>query len=106
MEVYVDDMVIKSQTADEHARDLREIFHQVRKYNMRLNLEKCVFGVPVGKFLRFMLTAWGIEDNPDKCTTIVEMKCSKNLKEVQRLVGRLTTLARFQSRLVGPLTSR
>jgi len=57
MEVYVDDMVIKSQTADEHARDLREIFHQVRKYNMRLNLEKCVFGVPVGKFLRFMLTA-------------------------------------------------
>jgi len=66
VEVYVDDMVMKSQTALDHARDLKEVFHQVRKYNMRLNPEKCVFGVPARKFLGFMLTARGIEANPDK----------------------------------------
>ena len=59
MEVYVDDMVVKSQTAVDHARDLKEVFHQVRKYKMRLNPEKCVFGVPTGKFLGFMLTEIG-----------------------------------------------
>jgi len=46
MEVYVDNMVVKSQRIEDHVRDLKEVFHQVRKYNMRLNPEKCVFGVP------------------------------------------------------------
>jgi len=99
MEVYVDDMVVKSQMAEDHVHDLREVFHQVRKYNMRLNPEKCVFGVPTGKFLGFMLTAQGIEANPDKCAAIAEMRSPKNLKEIQRLVGRLTSLARFLPRL-------
>jgi len=71
----------------------------VRKYNMRLNPEKCVFGVPTEKFLGFMLTARGIEANPDKCAAIAEMRSPKNLKEIQRLVGRLTSLARFLPRL-------
>jgi len=61
MEVYVEDMVVKLQTVEDHVRDLKAVFHQVRKYNMRLNLEKCVFGVPAGKFLGFMLTARGID---------------------------------------------
>jgi len=99
MEVYVDDMVVKSQTVGDHVHDLREVFYQVRKYNMRLNPEKCVFGVPAGKFLGFMLTARGIEANPDKCAAIIEMRSPKNLKEVQRLMGRLTSLARFLPRL-------
>jgi len=55
--VYVDDMVVKSQTVEDHVRDLKEVFHQVCKYNMCFNPEKCVFGVPTGKFLGFMLTA-------------------------------------------------
>jgi len=93
MEVYVDDMVVKSQTAEDHVRDIREVFHQVCKYNMRLNPDKYVFGVPAEKFLGFMLPARGIEANPDKCATIVEMRSPKNLKEIQRLVGRLTSLA-------------
>jgi len=95
----MDDMVVKSQTAEEHVRDLKEVFHQVRKCNMRLNPEKCVFGVPVGKFLGFMLTARAIEANPDKCAAIAEMRSPKNLKEIQRLVGRLTSLARFLPKL-------
>ena len=99
MEVYVDDMVVKSQTVVDHACDLKEVFHQVRKYDMRLNPEKCVFGVPTGKFLGFMLTARGIEANPDKCAAITEMRSPRNLKEIQRLVGRLTSLARFLPKL-------
>ena len=66
---------------------------------MHLNREKCVFGVPTSKFLGFMLTARGIEANPDKCATIVEMRSPKNLKEIQRLVGRLTSLARLLPKL-------
>jgi len=87
------------QKAEDHVRDLKEVFHQVCKYNMRLNREKCVFRVSAGKFLGFMLTAQGIEVNPDKCAAIAEMRSPKNLKEIQRLVGRLTSLARFLPKL-------
>jgi len=58
-----------------------------------------VFRVPTGKFLGFMLTDRGIEANPDKCAAIAEMKSPRNLKEIQRLVGRLTSLARFLPKL-------
>ena len=59
VEVYVDDMVVKSQSVDQHAADLDEVFAQIRKYNMRLNPEKCTFGVGGGKFLGFMITTVG-----------------------------------------------
>ena len=67
---------------------------------MRLNPEKCVFGVKGGKFLGFMLTNRGIEANPDKCEAIMNMRNPINLKEVQRLIGRLNALARFLPILV------
>lgn len=65
MEVYVDDMVVKLAYPEEHITDLEEIFRQVRKYNMRLNPEKCSFRVRGGKFLGFMLTHRGIEANTE-----------------------------------------
>lgn len=99
MEVYVEDMVLRSRSVEDDVRDLTEVFGQVRKYDMRLNPTKCIFGVPVGKFLSFMLTAWGIEANPNKCKTVLEMRSPQNLKEVKRLVGRLTSLSRFIPRL-------
>nr|KYP74438.1 Transposon Ty3-I Gag-Pol polyprotein [Cajanus cajan] len=67
LEVYVDDMVIKTKSPENHVRDLEEIFNEIRKHNMRLNPEKCVFGVHGGKFLGFMITCRGIEANTDKC---------------------------------------
>jgi len=67
---------------------------------MRLNPEKCVFGVEGGKFLSFMLTSRGIEANPNKCRALETMRSPDNLKEVQQLVGRLTSLSRFMPRLV------
>jgi len=66
---------------------------------MKLNPEKCTFGVERGKFLGFMLTYRGIEANPDKCQAIPGMRSLKNIKEVQQLLGRLTTLSRFVPRL-------
>lgn len=76
---------------------------------MRLNPTKCTFGVAAGKFLGFMLTARGIEANLDKCTTILDMKSPNTLKEIQRLVGRLTSLARFIPKLaerIRPIVKR
>ncbi|XP_025640747.1 uncharacterized protein [Arachis hypogaea] len=95
MEVYVDDMVVNSNTEEEHLNDLKEVFDQLKKYNMRLNPEKCAFGVQGGKFLGFMLTNRGIKSNPEKCKAILEMKSPSTIKEVQQLTGRLVALSRF-----------
>jgi len=93
-------MVVKFESCLERVQDLEEIFPTLRRNNMRLNLEKCVRRVQEGKFLEFMLTHRGIEANPDKCKTIIDMHNANNMKEVQRLVGKLTTLSRFSPRLV------
>lgn len=82
MDVYVDDMVVRLNSNTEHIKDLEEIFRQVRRYGMRLNIAKWTFEVGVGKFLRFTLTTREIKANLDKCAAILEMKSSKNVKEV------------------------
>nr|KYP55608.1 Retrovirus-related Pol polyprotein from transposon opus [Cajanus cajan] len=99
MEVYVDDMVVKSSNVYAHAHDLTEVFQALRQHQMRLNPEKSVFEVSGGKFLGFMLSDRGIEANPDKCQAILDMKSPNTLKEVQKLVGWLTSLSRFLPRL-------
>lgn len=95
MEVYMDDMVVKSSNLEKHLDNLREVLGQVKKFNMRLNPEKCSFGVQGGKFLGFMLTCRGIEASPEKCRPILEMQSPTNIKEVQRLAGRIAALQRF-----------
>jgi len=99
MEVYVDDMVVMFDSLEQHIKDLREVLHTVRRYDMRLNLEKCVFGVTRGKFLGFMLTHRGIKANPDKCQVVLNMRSPANIKETQRMVGRLAALSRFMPTL-------
>nr|XP_025640917.1 uncharacterized protein LOC112735606 [Arachis hypogaea] len=95
MEVYVDDMVAKTPMQGSHCDDLAEIFRQLRAYNMRLNPDKCAFGVQGGKFLGFMLTSRGIEANPEKCKAVLNMTSPKTIKEVQQLAGRIAALSRF-----------
>ncbi|XP_057517940.1 uncharacterized protein LOC130798860 [Amaranthus tricolor] len=84
LEVYVDDMITKSKQASQHAADLRETFNTLRKHQMRLNPEKCVFGVTGGKCLGFLVDERGIEANPDKIKAIQDMKSPRSVKEVQR----------------------
>ena len=74
VEVYVDDMLVKSQDEGEHLNDLQETFDRLRQYNMKLNPSKCAFGVSSGKFLGFMVSHKGIEANLDKIQAILNMK--------------------------------
>ena len=94
---YVDDMVVTSQDRAQHMTDLEELFVTISKYRLKLNPEKCVFGVEAGKFLGFMLTERGIEANPDKCAAIIAMRSPTSVKEVQQLTGRMAALSRFVS---------
>ena len=89
--------MITSQVKDQHVADLKELFTTIAKYKLKLNPEKCVFGVEAGKFLGFLLTERGIEENPDKCAEIIAMRSSISVKEVQQLTGRMVALSRFVS---------
>ena len=98
VEVYVDDMLVKSKEEGGHLDDLRETFETLHKYQMKLNPSKCAFGVYLGKFLGFMVSQKGIEANLDKIKAILEMQPPKTTKEIQRLTGRVAALNRFMSR--------
>ncbi|KAL5743306.1 hypothetical protein ACOSQ2_026422 [Xanthoceras sorbifolium] len=99
MEVYVDDMLTKSLEADNHQVELKETFATLRRYNMRLNQEKCVFGVTSGKFLGFMVHQRGIEANTDKIKAIQELRSPRTIKEIQGLTRLIVALSRFVSHL-------
>ena len=73
VQVYVDDMLVKSRREEDHLEDLRETFDTLCSYNMKLNPGKYAFGVTAGKFLGFMVSQRGIEANPDKIRAIIEM---------------------------------
>ena len=98
MEVYIDDMLVKSVEAKLHVAHLAESFQVLKNYNMKLNSTKCAFGVLVGKFLGFIVNSQGIEANPDKIKIVLDMQPPSNNKEIQRLTGRIAALSRFVSR--------
>ena len=98
VELYVDDMFVKSLDEGKHLDDLQETFDTLRRYNMKLNPNKCAFGVASGKFLGFMVSHRGIEANPEKIKVILDMKSLQNIKEVQSLTGRVAALNRFVSK--------
>ena len=98
VEVYIDDMVVKSKVTSEHIGDLGSVFGILREHNLRLNDSKCTFGVGSGKFLGYMVTYRGIEVNPDQIKAISDLKSPRNPKEVQKLTGMAAALNRFISR--------
>ena len=87
VEVYIDDMVVKSKLVSEHLADLSNIFEILRRHKLRLNASKCSFGVGSGKFLGYMVTHRGIEVNPDQIKAINSLQPPRNPKEVQKLTG-------------------
>ena len=98
VEVYVDDMLVKSREEEDHLDDLRETFNTFRQYNMKLNPSKCAFGVSSGKFLGFIVSQRGIEANPEKVRAILKMSLPRTTKEVQSLTGRVVAFNRFVSK--------
>ncbi|XP_074337040.1 uncharacterized protein LOC141674218 [Apium graveolens] len=98
MEAYVDDMLVKSKEARDHVRHLAEMFQILREYRMKLNPQKCVFGVESGKFLGFIVNHRGIEANPAKIQALPEMRSPRRVKDVQSLTGRVAALNCFVSK--------
>ena len=96
---YVDDVVIKTKEKRTLLEDLGETFGNLRQYQMKLNPEKCVFGVPYGQLLGFLVSQQGIEANPEKIAAIERMQPPRSLLGVQKFTGCLASLSRFISRL-------
>jgi hypothetical protein len=99
IEAYVDDIVIKTRKEDDLVNDLRIVFDCLRANGVRLNPEKCVFGVPCGMLLGYIVSQWGIEPNPEKVAALERMGPIRDLKGVQKVLGCLAALSRFTSRL-------
>ena len=95
MEVYIYDMLVKSIKSELHITHLAETFQVLRSYNMKLNPAKCDFGVSAGKFLGFIVNNRGIEANPYKIKVVLDMLPPSNVKDIQRLTGRIVALSRF-----------
>lgn len=85
IEVYVDNIIIKSKNKVNHEADLRKSFETIRRYKMKLNPAKCYFGLTTGKFLGYLLTQRGIEADPTQIKVIEEIKSPTILKELQSL---------------------
>ena len=99
IEVYVDDIIIKSKTQVDHVQDLRKFLARVRRYDLKLNPAKCAFGVPFGKILGFIVSRRGIELDPSKIKAIRDLPSPKNKTEVMSLLGRLNYINRFIAQL-------
>jgi hypothetical protein len=99
IEAYINDIVVKSRSKETLIDDLHETFANLRKVQLRLNPEKCTFGLPSGKLLGYLVSHRGIEANPDKIKAIDEIQAPRRIKDIQRLNGGITVLGRFISRL-------
>ena len=101
VEVYVDDMIMKSKDRESHIKNLRKFFKRIKEYRLRLNPQKCTFGVIAGKLLGFLVSDRGIEVDPSKIKAILEMLPSKSEKEIRGFLGRL----QYINRIIAKLTS-
>ena len=96
--IYVDDIVVKTAQAYDLIANLAATFVNLRRFSIKLNPKKCIFGVPKGKLLGYIVSEHGIEANPEKITAISNMGPIRNIKVMQRLTGYLAALSRFISR--------
>jgi len=106
IEVYVDDMMVKSGTKEEHVEYLLKMFQRLRKYKLHLNPNKCTFGVRSGKLLGFIISQKGIEVDPNKVKAIRDMPAPQTKKQVRGFLGRLNYISRFISHITatcGPI---
>jgi hypothetical protein len=99
VEAYIDDIVAKTKKADDLVNDLHVAFNCLRANGMKLNPEKCVFGVPRGMLLGYIVSQRGIEPNPENVTALKRMGPIRDLKGIQKVLGWLAALSRFISRL-------
>ena len=99
VEVYVDDMIVKSQDRENHLAALQRFFERIRRFRLRLNPKKCTFGVTSGKFLGHIVSKRGIKVDSKKIRVILEMSASRTEKEIRGFLGRLQYISRFITKL-------
>jgi hypothetical protein len=99
VEAYIDDIIVKTRRIDGLVHDLRVTFDKLKSNNIKSNPEKCVFGVPGGMMLDFLVSKQGVEANPEKVSAITNMGPVQDLKGDQQVIGCLASLNRFVSRL-------
>jgi hypothetical protein len=97
VEAYVDDVVIKTRKPDDLIAYMEETFNSLRRFRWKLNPTKCIFGVPSGKLLRFIISNRGIEANPVKITAITDMGAPATIKDMQKLTRCMAAVNRFIS---------
>lgn len=105
IEIYVDDMIAKPRDEEEHVEHLLKLFQRLRKYKLRLNPNKCTFGVRSGKLLGFIVSERGIEVDPSKVKAIQEISAPKTEKQVRGFLGRLNYISRFISHMTATCVS-
>ena len=99
IEVYVDDMIAKSQGEDDHVINLKKLFKRLRKFQLKLNPVKCTFGATFEKLLGFVVSKKGIEIDPDKVQAIQDLSPPRTQKKVRSFMGRLSYIAHFISQM-------
>ncbi|KAM1959334.1 hypothetical protein ACFX15_004620 [Malus domestica] len=107
MEVYIDDIVVKTKTEEQHLEDLRQTLARIRIHKLKMNPKKCAFGVRAGNFLGFLVHQRGVEVDKNKSRAIMESPSPTNKVQLQRLLGKINFLRRFIANLAGkiqPLT--
>jgi hypothetical protein len=97
---YVDDIVIASKKKENYISDLAETFANMCKARLKLNLEKCMFGITKVKVLGYLVSTKGIEANSDKIRALTQMQPTQNRKDIQKLTGQIASLNQFVSKLV------
>ena len=93
--IYVDDVVVKTAQASDLIANLAVTFANLRRFNIKLNPKKCVFGVSKGKLLGYIMSKHGIKANPKKISAIFNMGPIRNVKGVQMITGSLAALSWF-----------
>jgi hypothetical protein len=95
IQVYIDDMVITTRKEESLISNLQETFDNLNRYKLKLNLTKCSFGMSAGQLLGLLVSARGIEANPEKIQAILTMGKLAKLHDIQKLVGCVAALSRF-----------
>jgi hypothetical protein len=99
IQVYIDDVVITTRKEESLISELKETFDNLNRYKLKLNPTKCSFGILAGQLQGFLVSARGIEANPEKIQAILTMGKPAKLHDVQKLAGRVAALSRFVARL-------
>jgi hypothetical protein len=105
LEIYIDDVVVKLDSMDNHLADLRLALERMRRYGLKMNPQRCAFDVLAGKFLGFIIHEHGIEIDPTKIESINKVQLPQCKNNMQKFLGKLNYLRQFIFNLSGKISA-